>query len=188
MEYIEAKGLLENSVRCVAMSMEQIRHRLIDRVMGKDEPMQDHLAECTWAIQPYEFSSVKECLEYLGHLYDGLSYAAKHDDAVNKQELYQNNVALIADMLRGFTLSKYPEYLLNCARDVSDDAGVLLRKYASEKTEENRMACVTSFLQDVKDMAEDYGVNLHEEGKFSLPLAYLHDWMCREFDNYGVNC
>ena len=31
MEYIEAKELLENSVRCVAMAMEQIRHRMIDQ-------------------------------------------------------------------------------------------------------------------------------------------------------------
>lgn len=184
MEYIEAKELLENSVRCVAMSMEQVRRRLIEQVVGKDEPMQDHLAECTWAIQPYESSSMEDCLKYLEHLYDGLNHAAEHDDVVNNQELYVNDVALIADMLRGFTLSKYPDYLLDCARDVSDDAQILLRKYAREKTEENRRICVTSFLEDVQEIAEDHGVKLHEEGRFSLPLAYLHDWMCREYEAF----
>ena len=186
MEYIEAKELLENSVRCVAISMEQIRRRLLDQVVGRDEPMQDHLAECTWAIQPYEWSSMEDCLKYLEHLYDGLKHAAEHDDVVNRQELYINNVALIADMLRGFTLSKYPDYLLNCARDVSDNAQTLLRKYASVKTEKNRRKCITLFLNDVKERAKEYGVNLNVEGNFSLPLAYLHDWMCREFENYGV--
>lgn len=184
MEYIEAKELLENSVRCVAMSMEQIRIRLIDHVVGRDEPMQDHLASCTWAILPYEWSSMEDCLKYLGHLYEGLKHAAEHDDVVNKQGLYVNDVALIADMLRGFTLSKYPDYLLDCARDVSDVAQILLRRYACEKTEENRKECVTLFLSDVKEIAEDHGVNLNNDGKFSLPLAYLHDWMCREFDEF----
>ena len=184
MEYIEAKELLENSVRCVAMSMEQIRRRLIDHVEGKDEPMQDHLAECTWAIQPYEFSSMEDCLKYLELLYNGLKHAAAHDEVVNRQELYVNDVALIADMLRGFTLSKYPDYLLECARDVADDAQILLRKYASVKTEENRRICVASFLEDLKEIAEDHGVKLQDEGKFSLPLAYLHDWMCREFEEF----
>ena len=44
MNTYEAKKLLLQSLRCLAMSMEQIRQRETEKVMGDDEPMQDHLA------------------------------------------------------------------------------------------------------------------------------------------------
>ena len=41
MNTYEAKELLANSLRCLAMSMEQIRLREIEKVVGREEPMQD---------------------------------------------------------------------------------------------------------------------------------------------------
>lgn len=52
MNTYEAKELLANSLRCLAMSMEQIRLREIEKVVGREEPMQDHLAECTAGLHP----------------------------------------------------------------------------------------------------------------------------------------
>ena len=184
MEYIEAKELLENSVRCVAMAMEQIRHRMIDYVMERNEPMQDHLAECSWAIHPYEGSTMKDCLDYLRHLHDGLTKAAEHDREVNTKGLYTNDVALIADMLRGFICTKYPDYLLECARDVSAEARLLLLAYGRKKrSEDNRKKMLTEFMTKVKALAEKQGVDLqNRDGQFSLPLAYLQAWMYRKYD------
>lgn len=184
MEYIEAKELLENSVRCVAMAMEQIRHRMIDYVMERNEPMQDHLAECSWAIHPYEGSTMKDCLDYLRHLHDGLTKAAEHDREVNTKGLYTNDVALIADMLRGFICTKYPDYLLECARDVSAEARLLLLAYGRKKrSEDNRKKMLTEFMTKVKTLAEKHGVDLqNSRGQFSLPLAYLQAWMYRKYD------
>ena len=53
MDTFEAKNLLEESVRCVARMMEQIRLRECEKVMGLDEPMQDHLAQCSQTFAPY---------------------------------------------------------------------------------------------------------------------------------------
>ncbi len=72
MDTFEAKNLLEESVRCVARMMEQIRLRECEKVMGLDEPMQDHLAQCSQIFAPYEDSEFEECMKYLQHLRDGL--------------------------------------------------------------------------------------------------------------------
>ena len=64
MNTYEAKVLLANSLRCLVMSMEQIRLREIEKVVGREEPMQDHLAQCTCGVStPYEGSSVENCCE-----------------------------------------------------------------------------------------------------------------------------
>ena len=52
MNTYEAKVLLRQSLICLAMSMEQIRLRETEKCMGYDEPMQDHLAQCTTTKTP----------------------------------------------------------------------------------------------------------------------------------------
>lgn len=41
MDTYEAKKLLADSLRCLARSMDQIRLRELEKVMGDDEPMQE---------------------------------------------------------------------------------------------------------------------------------------------------
>ena len=127
---------------------------------------------------------MKDCLDYLRHLHDGLTKAAEHDREVNTKGLYTNDVALIADMLRGFICTKYPDYLLECARDVSAEARLLLLAYGRKKrSEDNRKKMLTEFMTKVKTLAEKHGVDLqNRDGQFSLPLAYLQAWMYRKYD------
>lgn len=70
MDTYEAKVLMEDSVRCLARMMEQIRLREIGKVVGDDEPMQDHLAQCVSPVPPYEGMSFEDCMEYLKDLHD----------------------------------------------------------------------------------------------------------------------
>ena len=88
-------------------------------------------------------------------------------------------------MMRGFICTKYPDYLLECARDVSAEARLLLMAYGRKKrNEDNRKQMLTEFMTKVKALAEKHGVDLqNSKGQFSLPLAYLHDWMNRKYDD-----
>jgi hypothetical protein len=73
---------------------------------------------------------------------------------------------------------------LECARDVSAEARLLLLAYGRKKrSEDNRKKMLTEFMTKVKTLAEKHGVDLqNRDGQFSLPLAYLQAWMYRKYD------
>lgn len=185
MNTYEAKGLLLDSLRCLARSMEQIRIRETEKCMGRNEPMQDFLAQCAHTKIPYGGSSVKDCLEYLKSLYDGLEEASKHqilENKIAKQFHYDYDLTNIADMVRGSICHDYPDNLLVCANEIEEWSKQFLPgKDRYMKCEIGCERAVKAFLEKAEKTIKKYKEQTWEEGSYSLPLAYLANWMRRMY-------
>ena len=187
MDTFEAKNLLEESVRCVARAMEQIRLREIEKIEGYDEPMQDHLAECTWAEVPHDETSFEDCLKYLERLHEGFRIAAEHEDLaceIAKKNKYDFDLTHIADMVMGMVGHGYPDNLVNCAKEINGVALKLLppgEKYV--KCGKGCEKILIAFMREADEIIKKFHLQTWGDDDFSLPLAYLHDWMKRKYWN-----
>ena len=186
MNTYEAKVLLENSLRCLAISMEQIRMREIEKVVGREEPMQDHLAECTVGFHPYEEMDAEDCLKYLGKLYKGFEEASDHvnllEDKFSFAELELGNVC---DMIMGFINHDYPDNLVDCAREINKLANSIMpAKDLYAKSDSLCKDVVACFQKQAAKIIEDHGCKTWKDGEYSLPLSYLGSWMTRKYWNY----
>ena len=184
MDTYEAKELLADSLRCLCRSMEQIRLREIGKVVGYDEPMQDHLAECTHAIVPYEDSSVEVCLEYLKLLYKGFTDAYEHEHISNivamknKDSFY---VTHICDMVRSFIGHGFPDNLVACAREINDLLMKLYNPYDKTriKSEKDYKKLMEKFIPKTVEIIKKYNEQMWNDGEYSLTMGYLEAWMYR---------
>ena len=184
MNTYEAKNLLLQSLRCLAMSMEQIRLREIEKVAGYDEPMQDHLAQCTCGVStPYEGSSVENCCEYLQKLYKGFEEASNHEILLeSKFEMASFDVAHICDMIMGFIGHEFPENLIRCAREIDELAyKTLPAKDLYVKSDTMCKNVVACFLKRADKVIEKHGYKNWKTGEYSLSLGYLGEWMKRKY-------
>ena len=174
---------MEDSVRCLARMMDQIRIRETEKAMGDDEPMQDHLAECTWALSPYEGTDFEDCLKYLERLHDGLQTASEHH--IKKERLFSLanwEVGDICDMVMGFIGHGFPEKLVMCAREIDQVAKKLLKaKGHYMKSDKMCDQVVEDFLKDACDIINKHGFKDWEDGKYSIQLGYLEAWMKRQY-------
>ena len=183
MNTYEAKVLLRQSLICLAMSMEQIRLRETEKCIGYDEPMQDHLAQCTSTKVPYEMSSVEDCCEYLNRLYKGFEEASNHEIQMEKKFMMADfDVAHICDMVMGYIGHDFPEDLVECAREINNVADELLPPFS--KHIQNDKGCkklLGSFLKKADEIIKRHHLQTWKDGEYSLPLGYLHDWMRRRY-------
>ena len=182
MEYIEAKELLENSVRCVAMAMEQIRHRMIDHVMERNEPMQDHLALCIPTITISEESSVEDCLKYLGQLYKGLTKAMAHYKKGNRiVGDVDCDVVYMVDMLYGLIGHQFNEDYVNCARECVKAYNQTPIDPNEEKNDENARIWRRKVLDKFGVILKKYDIDITEKGEWSIREGYLVEWLDRKY-------
>ena len=183
MNTYEAKILLMQSLRCLAMSMEQIRLREIEKVVGDDEPMQDHLAQCTAAKTPYEGSSVEDCCEYLKDLYKGFEEASDHEIEIERKfDFADFDVAHICDMIIGFIGHGFSENLIRCAREIDEQVyKTLPAKDLYVKSDQMCDHVVASFLKKAEKVIEKHGYKNWKTSEYSLPLGYLGAWMRRKY-------
>ena len=186
MNTYEAKVLLENSLRCLAISMEQIRLREIDKVVGREEPMQDYLAECTRCIQPYQETSAEDCLNYLKNLYRGFCEASDHTDQIEgKFSVDEYELGNVCDMIMGHIEHDFPDNLVECAREIYKLAiNVMPAKDLYAKSKSLCEHVVASFEKQAAKIIEDHGCKTWNDGEYSLPLSYLGSWMERVYWNY----
>ena len=110
MYLIEAVKTIEMNLRSTCMMLEVVRNQQLDRAIENDWlPMQDHLAQCVPCTTMYFDSSVKDCIEYLERVYDGLKRAEEHVSLAYKKDLMVHpEVAYIADMLWSDICNQYP--------------------------------------------------------------------------------
>ena len=183
MDTYEAKNLLAESLMCLARSMEQIRLRETEKCVGFDEPMQDHLAQCTHNRHPHEYSTVKECLEYLELLYKGFKTASDHEILLEKRfKLAELETGQICDMIMGFIGHGFPDDLVACAKEVKElSEKFLSHKDYRMKSDESCRIVVGGFLKAASEVIEKHGYKTWEYGTYSLPLAYLGSWMVRKY-------
>ena len=186
MDTYEAKHLLADSLRCLARCMEQIRLREIEKVVGNDEVMQDHLAQCTWCRVPYDDMSVEDCCDYLTKLYRGFEEASNHEiETERKFSMGNFEIAHICDMINNYIGHGYPDNLVDCAREIWDMAQKIMpAKCAYEKSETLCNHVVGCFLKRAEKIIKEHGYKNWEDGEYSLTLGYLGSWMKQYYWKY----
>lgn len=183
MDTYEAKVLLEDSVRCLARMMDQIRLRELEKCVGWNEPMQDHLAQCVSPCHPYEGSDFKECLEYLKDLHKGFKTASDHEIKMGRT-FKPGNIELgqICDMAWGFIGHGFPEKLVACAKEIEELALQVLPQ-GKNRTKSDKVCqdMLKAFCSKAASIIEKYGYKDWSEGDYSIQLGYLSAWMYRKY-------
>ena len=180
MDTYEAKNLLEDSVRCVARMMDQIKHRETEKVMGWDEPMQDHLAQCTWTIEPYESSNFEDCIEHLQRLHKGFTEAYEHESLacdVARKNNGDYDMVHIADMVMGFIGHGYPDRLVECAKEISAYVKKIFPSGEYVPSEKGCDRLISKFIPKAEEIIKKHHLQTWDDGCYSLPLGYLFSWM-----------
>ena len=184
MDTFEAKNLLEESVRCVARMMEQIRLRECEKVMGLDEPMQDHLAQCSQTFAPYEGSDFEECMEYLQRLRDGLVKAYEHEhqsSIIADKNNGDYDMVHICDMVMGMIGHGFPDYLVECAKEINT---VVKKNFPSGNYIQSDKGCaklLEKIIPKAADIIKKHHLQMWRDGDYSLPLGYLQSWIARRY-------
>lgn len=184
MDCYEAKELLADGLRCLTRMMAQIKEREVEKCIGYDEPMQDHLAECTHSgIHPYEGTSVEDCCKYLQLLYKGFDEACEHEILRNKMYNLADYVeADIADMVMGCITHRFPADLCVCASEIRDVADKLVPEYGKHETSKTDYTKkVNKFMSECERIIEKYKLSTWKKGDYSLPLGYLENWFYRRY-------
>jgi len=175
----EALMALRLELSSLCMLMESVRQEQIDKVAGEYLPMQDHLAECTYASNPRLEWSVEESLEYLGRLYKGLKESLEHGRLAEKKGLSLDfEVAIIADMLWGSIYNNYPDYLLACAREVWEK----VQKMPPPKvkiTDKKRLKWQRAVMKEVAKICDKHGVDLPIDGEWTIQEGYMMEWLMK---------
>ena len=173
----EVLNLMRLCLVSQCMFLEKLRNQEIDKVMNIYPPMQDHLAECTWATVPYEDWDVKKCLQYLKRLHDGLTQAYEHGQLAIKKGLDEDfNVVIIADMLWGHIYNNFPDNLVDCAREVWD----LVKKMTPEKAEKSKEKCLEwqrSVMKEIKPICDKHEVDFPIDKEWTIQEGYMMSWL-----------
>lgn len=186
MEVLEMRKLFTNSVRNLAMMMDQLVNDQADRAMIDDEVMQDHWANTHPIFTLHEETEVAECLEFLGRVHRAL------EDVVT-QKMYSSHYftwkeedeALIAEMLVGFIGYKVDGTLAECARRVKQTADDVLAKVGKKKSKEQRNRLLGEFMDSIIPMVRDYGFELLDNEKnLELNGLYLMNWFKRKYSEH----
>lgn len=185
MNTFEAKNLLVNSLRCLARSMEQIRLREIEKVAGDDEPMQDHLAQCTCALTPYEGSSMEDCCKYLQYLYKGFKEASDHEIKLERTfKMGDYDVAHLCDILKGFIGHNFPDDLVDCATEIAGVYRQALRALGHYiQSDEGCDQFVSDILPKAIEIIKKHDMMYWKEGEYSITVGYLISWLKNHYWN-----
>lgn len=168
------------------MMLEVVLDKEIDKVAGEYLPMQDHLAECTWAKHPNLNWGVKECLDYLEKLYGGLSQAFIHGQLAKSKGLGPDfEIAKIADMLWGSIYNEYPDDLVNCAKEVRDKVKEMTPKKAKNTSE----ACFEwkkKVLKEIKKICDKYEIDFPIYREWTIQEGYIVEWLNDIFEDINI--
>lgn len=165
------------------MMLEEVRRREVFKVMGEYQPMQDHLAECTWAQTPDLGWDVEKCLKYLASLHEGLQDAFLHGQMASKKGLDKDfDVAIIADMLKGGINHNYPDNLVNCAKEVNELVKKMTPKVA-KKGNENRLGWQRKVMREIKNICDKYNIDFPIYGRWTIQEGYMMEWLKDIYEN-----
>ncbi len=177
MDVNEAKKLFDNSLRCLAISMNQIRYATANVYINYSQPLFDHLEYCT-RIDPGELSDSETCLRFLNVLNSALDKAVKHE-AIIEEDDTNERLYMVADMIAGHICIEYPQNLLTCAKAVMNLSSFILDKYRPrEKTKDLDDEILDDFLDNVSDLLVGFGYEKASK-KTSDQMRYLYAWMER---------
>jgi hypothetical protein len=177
MDLLEVKSLFENSVRCLAISMQEAIRRQLFLLTGGDLAMNDHLVSHLPLSGLYDDSDGEECLEALKNMYKGLLAveAFFYWDYQNFSILDWEAPELATLMMTtvgGFKDENLPP----CAIEVQNLSRELLRSVSGEPNDIEFNKLLKKFLDGTKKIAEKYHIDLELGDGYSLPMGYLADW------------
>ena len=157
--------------------LEEVRRKEVCKVMGEYQPMQDHLANCTWGDTPDLEWDVEDCLTYLENLHTGFKQAFLHGQLAIKKGLDKDfDVAIIADMLRGDIENNYPDNYVNCAKEVNELVKKMTPKVAKQGNE-NRLGWQRKVMREIKNICDKYNVDLPIYGRWTIQEGYMMEWL-----------
>ena len=183
MYLIEAVKTIEMNLRSTCMMLEVVRNQQLDRAIENDWlPMQDHLAQCVPGNTMWLNSSVKDCVEYLERVYDGLKRAEEHVSLAYKMNLMLHpEVAYIADMLWSDICNKYPNNYVACAKECYKVYEQLKPKYGGVKSDKFRLEWQREMMMEFDKICKKHKVKFTIHGEWSLSEGYLMDWLGRKY-------
>lgn len=176
--------MYENSVKCVALSMQEAMKRQLLTLSDDDYAMNDHLVESLPTPELDEDSDVKDCLDALDMMQAGLQKVEDFEHWSAKNFGSRDwEAPQIATLMMGFVAGFKNENLPQCAIEVQNMARELLRLASKEPSKEEYAKLQEIFLDRLKETAEKYDINLQWSDTCSLPLMYLTDWFESRYFN-----
>ena len=182
MDLLELKSLFENSVRCLAISMQESMKRQLLLLDDSEFAMNDHLAESMPTPALNESSDVMDCLDGLEMMRNGLQEVENFEFWSAKNfSLRDWEAPQIATLMMGFVSGYKNENLPKCAIEVRNIARELLGQ-ASDKPNDIEFAKLLEiFLDRLKETTDKYGISLDWSDTCSLPLNYLAGWFEKKY-------
>ncbi len=179
--------LLIESLRCLVKVMEQNLIREHRKCVDHDEPKQDHIAMCL-GRGPHECSNVDDCLDRLYRLNRGFEELCEHENLMHRKfKPDELEVAHICDMIYAGIGHGFPDDLVACARELYDVAKRALPAKALYSKSDTLCDHVVKYFQKRADEVIDkHGCKTWLDGMYSLPLAYLGNWMKKFYWNEKV--
>lgn len=182
MDILEAKKLFDNSIRSLAICMDQIKDAAASPYITYNQPLYEHLAYCT-RIEPGELCDSETCLRFLNVLNYALDKAAKYEAMMDKEGV-DEQLYMVANMIAGHICIEYPQNLLMCAQDVINLSSSLLGKYSSrEDTKELRVEIADEFFDEASKVLAKYGYEKASK-ESSDQMRYLNYWMKDKIDSF----
>ena len=180
MDLLEVKSLFENSVRCLAISMQEAMKRQLMKLDDGDLAMNDHLVFSLPTSELYEDSDMETCLEALKSMYKGLQdveafYYWDH----NNFSYHDGEAPLLATLIMAMVTDFKNENLPQCAIEVQNLSRVLLRSASGKPNDIEFHRLLDKFLEGSKEITRKYNIDIEWGQDYSLPLGYLASWFKR---------
>jgi hypothetical protein len=174
----DLKTTIEHGVGSLAAAIDACRVEQVEKAKQcGNMPLQDHFAECPVAGWRDVGCSVSDSLNYLERLYAAVTLALERERTISEKQI-DERVAVIADMMMGESQKDYSDELIACASEVSAIADRLLppgKKHRKSKADCRKM--VDQFVAEATACMQHHGLDLMDNGGYSLPLSYLQAWM-----------
>lgn len=165
--------VLSNVARVIGELACTMRKDAIDKMMNRDLPLQDYLANGVSCICPED---PVECLEYAGNVLEYLQDMQKHIEKGFQLKLSDEEREMM-DILVGDAPNDYPSDYILLGKAVAEMASKRLEGCNHvTMTRKEAEKFVADFLKDVKKMADDRDLDLYHIFH-TLPIDYLSEWL-----------
>ena len=182
MQLDEAVKAIGMNLRSTCMILESVRNDQVDKAIESDWlPMQDHLA-LSVRDSIYEGSSVKDCLNYLEQMHDGLSQALAHYKmGSTKVGCQKEDVMYMVDMLYGYIGHQFEDNYVECARECIKAYDETPIDPDEEINTENAAIWRGKVLAKFNAILKKHHIDISESTGFDIRYGYLIEWLNRKY-------
>ncbi len=183
MDLLEVKKLYEDNVRVMTKNLYEILNLQIERVLGNDDALQDHLVGIKGGMcYVNEGLTIDECLDFIERFNQGMNDIKHQINWDDDHYSYQNwDASVIGHLLNGCINGRLTEELADCAIKVNDLANTLLNNASHKRTDKEFKRLLNRFINGVIVYAKEASIYVDEE----MPFLYLQFWFKGKY--YGEN-